>query len=63
MKYTVEYRVYMTTEVDAESFDEALEKADAKWYHAMMEKDSGFHIYSGEAYFAEDEDGNEHFWY
>ena len=56
-KYKVEFRVYMDVEVEAESFDEAFEKANEKWYYADFDNKYGFEILDGESYYAETDDG------
>ena len=57
MRYGVEYRLWANVEVEAESFEEALEKANTKWYYAKFEEESGFSILDGEPCYIASEDG------
>lgn len=59
--YKVQYRIYADVEVEAESFEEAIEKADEKWYDARFEKD--FDIVEGESFYAETDDGLTQKWF
>lgn len=57
MKYMVEYRCWAKVEVEAGSFDEALDKAGEKWYDAFADDKTGFKMMYGEPSYAEDESG------
>ena len=60
MEYIVEYRVYMNVKVDAESYDDAIEKANAKFYDAQCSND--FNVIFGEPYYIETDNGNNKKW-
>ena len=60
-KYKVQFRIYADVEVEAESFDEAVKKANEKWYDAKM--DNGFEIVDGESFYAETDDGMTQKWF
>ena len=61
MEYTVEYRVYMNVKVNAESFDEAIAKANIKFYDAKCSND--FNVIYGEPYYIETKNGNDKKWF
>lgn len=54
-EYKVEYRCWASVFVDAENFDEAIKKAEEKWYHAFTSDETGFFMEYGEPYYVENE--------
>lgn len=62
-KYNVAFRVYMDVEVEAESLDDAIEKANEKWYYAEFGDNDGFKVVDGESFYAETDDGTTQRWF
>ena len=62
-KYNVAFMVYMDIQVEAESLDDAIEKANDKWCHAKFGDNDGFNVVDGESFYAETDDGMTQRWF